>query len=134
MRVALFLALMVALTGCAAQENPWIWRATVTPTNDTAKGLVISQMVGVDGPEGVGPVRVTLADGRVLKGLFRLEPPTALPTSTTQKDAGARQSPARGLIQAGGSGIRIICEAQLTAGHGTGTCFTTTKAEYRMRL
>jgi hypothetical protein len=134
MKKTALMAAMLALAGCAHPVQPWVWRATVLPTNEPARKLEVSQMVGVDGPEGVGPARVTLADGRILKGLFRLDPPAALPTGVAREGAAARSAPAKGRIQASGNGISIICETHLIAGHGEGQCFTTTGGQYRMQI
>ena len=134
MKNAVSVAAVLVLAGCAHSVQPWVWRATLLPTNEPARQLGISQMVGVDGPEGVGPARVSLADGRILKGLFRLDPPAAFPTGLAREAAAARSAPAKGRIQASGNGISIICETLLIAGHGEGQCFTTTGGQYQMHI
>jgi hypothetical protein len=119
-RIAVCLALFGLLSGCADTADTF-------PLNDTARNLGPMHVTFVRTGMARGPVTITMADGEILKGEYRV----AFGTAESVAFSGAHSASAivisDGPVQfvATGPKTQLHCRGRSTAmGHGNGQCQT----------
>ena len=120
MRTAPLLGVLIGLIGCTDTADTF-------PMNDAARRLGPIKAAFVRTGVGRGPVTITMADGEILTGEYRV----AFGGSVGMAFSGARSASAivinDGPVQfvATGSKSQILCRGfSTTMGHGNGQCQT----------
>ena len=120
MRVVVIFLLLLSLTGCTDT-------ADVFPLNAAAKGLGPVKISFVRTGMGEGPVTITMADGEVLKGEYRVAFSSAIAVGFAGGNVAEGEALGDGPVQfvASGPKTQILCRGfSTTMGHGNGRCRT----------
>jgi hypothetical protein len=130
-RTTIVAALCLLVAGCGPSIlNPVTDTADVFPLNDAARKIGIPQASFVRLGTGQGPVTITMPDGEVLTGTYRVAFNTESSTGIGLGFAGqisvaSVQSVGSGIMQfvAHGPKTALLCKGYSTpAGHGQGQC------------
>jgi hypothetical protein len=135
-RTTVAAALCLLVAGCGPSIlHPITDTADVFPLNDAARKIGIPQASFVRQGTGQGPVTITMPDGKILTGTYRVAFNTATSTDigfgfaghTAVTSFATTQSVGSGIMQfvARGPQTALLCKGYSTpAGHGQGQCET----------
>lgn len=130
MRTGLIVAagLIVGVAGCS--------EVTMVPLNEQAKADGSPRLAFVSGVPG-GPLRVTMPSGEKLAGFYSISETQFSPApSVTGGGTTAPGADEGGNFHANAHGpvTKLVCRANLVAGHGDGTCRGQDGALYKLPL